>query len=144
PGFRAWREPDSALTWYAPPPDTVRPRAELPSYGGPIAVLTSDATAGAAEDLLAAFRATGRGVIVGQPSAGGAGDAAAFALPKSWAVQFSVTHHTGPDGTPLAGVGVQPHIAVTPTVSDALAGRDAALARARQYLGGGPNAPASP
>ncbi|HEX4601713.1 MAG TPA: S41 family peptidase [Gemmatimonadales bacterium] len=138
PGFRAWREPDSAFTWYAPPPDTVRPRPDVPSYGGPIAVLASDATAGAAEDFLAAFRATGRGVIVGQSSAGGAGDAAAFALPKSWAVQFCVTHHTSPDGAPLAGVGVTPHIAVTPTVSDALAGRDPALARAREYVVGGP------
>src|SRR5437870_3865457 len=82
--FRAWNETDSATTWYAPPADTVRPRGAAPTYGGPIAVLAGTATAGAAEDFLAAFRAAGRGVIVGEPSAGSPGDVAAFPLPKGW------------------------------------------------------------
>ncbi len=135
--FRVWNEPDSAVTWYPPPPDTVRPPADPPPYGGPIAVLSSSATAGAAEDLLAVFRATGRGAIVGEPSAGSPGDAAVFALPKSWTVQFSVTHHLAPDGTEFAGAGVKPDIAVAQTVSDVLAGTDRALERAREYLKGG-------
>src|SRR5207237_989022 len=61
--FRAWNLPDSAMTWYGPDAGSVAPRREHPSYGGPIALLASSVTAGAAEDLLAAFRATARGVI---------------------------------------------------------------------------------
>jgi carboxyl-terminal processing protease len=134
--FRAWNLSDSATTWYGPETGTVAPRADHPPYGGPIAVLASSATSGAAEDLLAAFRAAGRGVIIGEPSAGSPGDVATFALPKSWSVQFSVTRHRAPDGTEYAGVGVKPDVPVVPTVSDVLAGNDLALDKAREYLKG--------
>jgi len=135
--FRAWNLGDSATTWYGPEPGTVAPREDHPSYGGPIAVLASSATAGAAEDLLAAFRAAGRGVIIGEPSAGSPGDVATFALPKSWSVQFSVARHEAPDGTGFAGVGVRPDLLVIRTVDDLLAGNEPALDRAREYLKGG-------
>ena len=102
-----------------------------------MAVLTSSATSGAAEDLLAAFRAAGRGLIIGEPSAGSPGDVATFALPKSWSVQFSVTRHRSPDGAELAGVGVKPDIVIVPTVNDVLAGNEPALDRARAYVKGG-------
>ena len=134
--FRAWNLPDSATTWYAPPPDTVRPRTDLPSYGGPIAVLASSATAGAPEDLLAAFRATGRGIIIGEASAGSPGETAAFLLPKSWTVLLAVTRHVAPDGTEFAGLGVRPDVPVSVTVNDVVAGVDAALDKAKAYLDG--------
>ena len=137
PAFRAWNVADSATTWYGPAPGTVAPRDDHPPYGGPIAVLASSATAGAAEDLLAAFRATGRGVIIGEPSGGSPGDVAMFALPKSWGVQFSVTRHEAPDGTAYAGVGVKPDIVVSPTVKDVLEGNEPALDKAREYLQSG-------
>src|SRR5207249_1506424 len=59
--FRAWNLPDSAMTWYGPDVGSVAPRRDHPPYGGPITLLASSGTSGAAEDLLAAFRATGRG-----------------------------------------------------------------------------------
>ncbi|HYT05934.1 MAG TPA: S41 family peptidase [Gemmatimonadales bacterium] len=132
--FRAWNQPDSATTWYEPSPDTIHPRGDQPSYGGPLSVLASAITAGAAEDFLAAFRAANRGAIIGEPSAGSPGDAATFALPKSWTVQFSVTHHMAPDGSEFAGLGVRPDILLAPSVRDVLAGMDPALQRAREYL----------
>ena len=135
--FRAWNLGDSATTWYGPEAETVAPRADRPSYGGPIAALVSSATAGPAEDLLAAFRAAGRGFIIGEPTGGSPGDVATFALPKSWGVQFSVTRHEGPDGTGFAGVGVKPHLVVIRTVNDLLAGNEPALEKAREYLKGG-------
>src|SRR5881397_2798151 len=125
--FRAWNLADSAITWYGPEAETVAPRVDHPPYGGPIAVLASSATAGAAEDLLAAFRAAGRGVIIGEATGGSPGDVAMFALPKSWGVQFSVTRHEAPDGTAYAGVGVKPDIVVSPTVKDVLEGNEPAL-----------------
>jgi len=135
--FRAWNLGDSATTWYGPETATVAPRADHPPYAGPIAVLASSATAGAAEDLLAAFRAASRGVIIGEPTGGSPGEVATFALPKSWAVQFSVTRHEAPDGTGFAGVGVKPHLVVIRTVNDLLAGNEPALEKAREYLKGG-------
>ncbi len=135
--FRAWNLGDSATTWYGPEAETVAPRADRPSYGGPIAALVSSATAGPAEDLLAAFRAAGRGLIIGEPTGGSPGDVATFALSKSWGVQFSVTRHEAPDGTGFAGVGVKPHVVVIRTVNDLLAGNEPALEKAREYLKGG-------
>ena len=135
--FRAWNLGDSATTWYGPEAETVAPRADRPSYGGPIAALVSSATAGPAEDLLAAFRAADRGLIIGEPTGGSPGDVATFALSKSWGVQFSVTRHDAPDGTGFAGVGVKPHVVVIRTVNDLLAGNEPAVEKAREYLKGG-------
>jgi len=135
--FRAWNLGDSATTWYGPEAETVAPRTERPSYGGPIAALVSSATAGPAEDLLAAFRAAGRGLIIGEPTGGSPGDIATFTLPKSWGVQFSVTRHEAPDGTGFAGVGVKPHLVVIRTVNDLLAGNEPALQKAQEYLKSG-------
>jgi C-terminal processing protease CtpA/Prc len=134
--FRAWNLPDSAMTWYGPDVGSVAPRREHPSYRGPITLLESSGTSGAAEDLLAAFRSAGRGVIIGEPSAGSVGDVATFALPKNWGVQLPVTRHSAADGTEYAGVGVKPDILVVPTVEDLLAGNDPMLDRAREYLKG--------
>ena len=135
--FRAWNLGDSATTWYGPEAETVAPRVDRPSYGGPIAALVSSATAGPAEDLLAAFRAADRGLIIGEPTGGSPGDVATFALSKSWGVQFSVTRHEAPDGTGFAGVGVKPHVVVIRTVNDLLAGNEPAVEKAREYLKGG-------
>src|SRR5256886_2168246 len=76
--FRAWNLSDSAITWYGPEPGTVARRADHPAYGGPIAVLASSTTVGAAEGLLAAFRAAGRGPILGEPSRAGPGGGPTF------------------------------------------------------------------
>ncbi len=134
--FRARRQGDSASSWYGPPPAIVAPRTDLPPFAGPIAVLASNATAGAAEDLLVAFRNTGRGVIVGETSAGSPGEPIEIALPKNWAVRFSVTRHAFPDGEEFAGTGIKPEFPVGLIVADLLAGKDAALERARQYVSG--------
>ena len=136
PVFRAWRVPDSAFSWYGPPPDTVSPRTERPGYTGPVAVLASSATAGAAEDLLVAFRNAARGVIIGETSAGSPGEALTIALPKNWAIQLSVTRHAFPNGEEFAGRGIRPELPVASTVADVLAGTDAVLARAREYVSG--------
>lgn len=135
--FRARRQPDSATIWYGPVPETVSPRADLPPYRGPVAVLASSGTAGAAEDFLVAFRRAGRGVIIGEPSAGSPGDVLELELPKNWTVRFAVTRHAFPDGEEFAATGITPDVPVARTVADLLGGKDAALERAREYLKGG-------
>src|SRR5437899_2733125 len=135
PVFRVLRAPDSAFSWYGPPPDTVFPSGHRPGYTGPIAVLASNATAGATADFLVAFRHATRGVIIGETSAGSPVEALTIALPKNWAMQLSVTRHAFPNGEEFAGKGIQPELTVSSTVADVQAGTDAALERAREYVG---------
>jgi C-terminal processing protease CtpA/Prc len=135
PGLRLFGPTDSAQTWYAFPVDSIAPRIDLPGYTGPIAALSSAASAGAAEDLVAAFRNTGRGVIVGSTSSGSPGRPLELALLKDWSLYLSVVREAFPDGTEFTGVGIPPEIAVEQTVDDWLAGRDTALDSARAYIG---------
>jgi len=136
PGWRLFGPADSATSWYTFPVDTIAPRTDRPAYTGPIVALSSTASAGGAEDFLAAFRNTGRGVIVGATSAGSPGRPLEVPLLKDWSLRLSVIREALPRGTDVAGVGIVPDIAVEQTVEDWLAGRDAALEGARSHIGG--------
>jgi len=134
PGFGLLDLADSAASWYTLPMDTIAPRRDRPAYTGRIAVLSSAATAGAAEDFLAAFRNTGRGVIIGTTSAGSPGRPLELPLLKDWSLRLSVVREAFPDGADFAGTGIAPELPVLQTVDDWLAGRDAVVERARAYL----------
>src|SRR2546430_1389282 len=73
PVFRVLRAPDSAFSWYGPPPDTVFPSGDRPGSTGPIPVLPSNAPAGAAGAFLGAFRNATPGRAFGGPSRASAG-----------------------------------------------------------------------
>src|SRR6266849_4739314 len=106
PAYRGQDMPDSTGAWFMVPPDTIRPRTDRPRFKGPMAVLSSSRTSGAAEDLLIAFRNAARGPIVGTASAGSTGQALSIPLLKGWSVQLCVTRDAFPDGTEFAGIGV--------------------------------------
>jgi carboxyl-terminal processing protease len=137
PAFGLLQHPESAATWYWLPPDTIKPRTDEASYTGPLVLLSAPATAGAAEDLLMVVRATDRGIIIGAQSAGSPGEPLTVQLAHGWSVDLSVFGDALPDGTLVTGTGLTPDIPVTESVDDLLAGRDAALARAQQYLAAG-------
>jgi len=130
PAYRGADMPDSAGAWFAAPPDTIAPRQDLPEFAGPVAVLSSPRTAGAAADLLVAFRNAQRGPVVGEPSAGGTGQVLTLPLSRGWAFQVTVTRDAFPDGTEFAASGIAPEIAVSRTVAEFEAGKDPALERA--------------
>ena len=134
PPYRGQDLPDSAGAWLEGPPDTVLPRHDLPAFDGPIAVLTSLRTAGAAEDVLVAYRNAGRGPIIGQTSAGSTGQVGEFRLFKAWQLRLTVTRDAFPDGTEIQGAGIAPEMPVAAKVADFLAGKDPALERARGYV----------
>jgi len=46
-----------------------------------------------------------------------------------------------PDGVEFVGKGITPEVSVAVTVGDVLAGRDAALERARKYVTAPPGSP---
>jgi len=134
PAYRGADTPDSIGAWLAAPSDTIRPRRDRARFAGPVTILTSPRTAGAAEDLLVAFRNGSRGPIIGETSAGGTGQTLLLPLHRAWLFRVTVTRDAFPDGTEFAQTGIAPEIPVAVKVDDVLAGRDAALERAREYL----------
>src|SRR6267378_1436972 len=111
-----------------------RPPQYRHAYRGPVAVLSSSRTAGPAEDLLVAFRNSGRGSIIGETSAGSTGQTAVLKLAGEWQLRVTVTRDAFPDGTEFMRTGIAPEIPVEVRVEDVLAGQDAVLDRAREYL----------
>src|SRR3989475_3672996 len=67
-----------SLDWASSPPDTIwpPPRRERIAYSGPVVVLCSPRTAGAAEDFVVAFRAGDRGPLIGEGTGGRTGQTA--------------------------------------------------------------------
>jgi len=126
-----------SLDWASTPPDTIwpPPRRERIAYSGPVVVLCSPRTAGAAEDFVVAFRAGGRGAIIGERTAGSTGQTAVLPLAPGWKIRLTVSRDAFPDGKEFVGTGIAPDVPVDVRVEDVLAGRDAALDRARAYLG---------
>lgn len=136
PAYRGPDSPDSLGAWLTAPSDTIwpPPRRERVPYTGPVVLLSSERTAGPAEDLLVAFRAGKRGPIIGEPSAGSTGQTTVVPLPAGWQLRVTVTRDAFPDGKEFVRTGIVPEIPVEVRVEDVLAGRDAALDRARAYL----------
>lgn len=125
-----------SLAWLNAFPDTIWPpvRRERIAYSGPVVALSSPRTAGAAEEFLIAFRAGARGAIVGEPTAGSAGQTAIVPLAAGWKMRLTVTRDAFPDGKEFVRTGITPDISVEVKVDDVLAGRDAVLDRARAHL----------
>lgn len=125
-----------SLVWLSEAPDTIWPplRRDRIAYTGPVVVLCSPRTIGTAEDFLVAFRAGGRGPIIGETSAGGAGQTAQLPLAAGWKLRLTVSRDAFPDGKEFIRTGIVPDIPVEVRVEDVLAGRDAVLDRARAYL----------
>lgn len=138
PAYRGADTPDSIGAWLTAPSDTIRPRQGRTRFAGPVAILASPRTAGAAEDLIVAFRNGSRGPVVGETSAGSTGQTLLLALPRGWRLRVTVTRDAFPDGTEFARTGIAPELPVAVRVDDVLAGRDAALERAREYLKAAP------
>jgi C-terminal processing protease CtpA/Prc len=132
PQYRA----DSLSDWLSLPADTIWPpvRRERIAYTGPVVVLISPRTGGAAEDLVVAFQTGGRGPTMGETSAGSTGKTATLTLPAGWKLRLTVSRDAFPDGKEFMPIGIAPQFPVEVRVADVLAGRDAVLDRARAYL----------
>lgn len=138
PAYRGADTPDSTGAWLAAPSDTIHPRRDRGTFSGPVAILASVRTAGAAEDLLVAFRNGARGPIIGEPSAGSTGQTLVLPLAAGWRLRLTVTRDAFPDGTEFVQTGIAPELTVDVRVDDVLAGIDAVLERAREYVAAAP------
>jgi hypothetical protein len=126
---------DSLIGWAEAPPDTIVPRADRARFPGvPVAVLISGRTAGAAEDFVAAFRAAGRGVVIGERTSGATGHRIVLPLPAGWRFQVTVTRHASPDGGDQPLDGIEPDIKVEESPRALREGADPAQERAREEI----------
>jgi len=100
----------------------------------PALVLAGPATFSAAEDFLVVWKNSGRGKIIGEPSAGSTGQPLSFGLPGGGTARVCTKKDMFPDGTEWVGKGIDPDILVRPALADVQAGKDTVLNRALEYL----------
>jgi carboxyl-terminal processing protease len=107
-------------------------------YTGPVAVLTNEYTASAAEGFAAYMQFAHAGTLVGAPTAGRLLGGEAVALGGGWSL-FLPTHAAwGPDGKSAIDRVTVPDVAVPLTREAVCARRDPALERAFALAGGEP------
>lgn len=105
------------------------------SWLGPLAILVGPNSASGAEALAALVDESGRGITVGQRTAGALTGAAEYPLPDGGMISVAEFDIRTAGGRRLEGTGLQPRVPVAPTLADRRAGRDPALDKARQLLG---------
>lgn len=109
----------------------VKPRGE--TYTGPVALLTDVFTMSTAENFVVALKDAERAVLVGRPTAGSSGNPLYFTM-RGGGARFSTGDFRRNDGTPLEGVGLQPHIPVELTRDGVIRGEDPDITAAENYL----------
>lgn len=106
-------------------------------YTKPVVVLTSGATYSAAEDFTATFKGMGRGKVFGQPTGGSTGQPMSFNLPGGGIGNVCSKRDYFTNGLEFIGIGIQPDMAVQPTIKGIAQGKDEVLEAAVQYLKNG-------
>lgn len=113
-------------------------------YPGKVALLTSAATASAAEIFAHVLQHHGRAPVVGQKTAGAVIYSRPYRLPDGGRIQIPVIDYIGLDGGRLEGRGVTPNIVVPPrSLADARADRDLEIAAALDVVRRGARPPAA-
>jgi len=100
------------------------------AYSGPLAVLIGPDSASGAEAFAALIDESGRGLTVGARTAGALTGASEYRLPDGGELSVAEFDIRTPGGRRLEGVGLEPRIAIKPSLADRRAGRDPVLDRA--------------
>ncbi len=104
------------------------------SWLGPLAVLVGPDSASGAEALAALIEESGRAPVIGARTAGALTGATLYRLPDGGQLSVAEFDIRTPAGRRLEGVGLDPDVALAPTLADRRAGRDPVLERARRLL----------
>jgi carboxyl-terminal processing protease len=104
-----------------------KPEMGAVPFEGPLAILTDEGTASAAEILAAGLQESKRAVVVGDASLGAVLPSVIEALPGGAVMQYVVADFKTPKGVLLEGRGVQPDRRVLETRSALQSGRDPVL-----------------
>jgi sarcosine oxidase subunit alpha len=106
---------------------TSRPEMGAVPFTGPLAILTDEGSASAAEILAAGLQESKRAVVVGDTTLGAVLPSVVESLPGGAVMQFVVADFKTPKGVMLEGRGVQPNRRVVETRAALRAGRDPVL-----------------
>lgn len=113
--------------------NTINPR-EGKKYLGPLVILTDGVTNSSAEDLAIELTQTQRATIVGQQTAGGAGNILKVNLPFGGTFNLATFKALLPKGTDYMGIGIEPDVVVEPNVDEIINGVDSTLSTAISLL----------
>jgi len=100
------------------------------AYKGKVFVVTDGFCNSACEDFVEPFKASGRGVLVGDTTNGSSGQPYLYDFGNGMSFRISTKRYTMPDGSPFEGVGIRPDIPVARTLADWKTGRDPVVAKA--------------
>ncbi len=148
PGLhRSWGEggngwygdfPRAQLAW----PARVHPPTGH-AFTGDVILLIDSGCHSACEDFVMPFQDNGRGLLIGEATAGSTGQPHMVDLGNGMMALIGAKRERFPSGAVFEGVGIAPDVEVPLRVDDVRAGRDAALAQALAHSGGGPGTGAS-
>ncbi|HLW75868.1 MAG TPA: S41 family peptidase, partial [Bryobacteraceae bacterium] len=110
----------------------VNPRT--PHFKGPVAVLVDGSSASTSEILAEGLKDLGRAKIFGERTAAAALPSYIEKLPNGDGFQYAVANYISEGGKPLEGIGVTPDITVRLTREALLAGHDAVLDAAMEWI----------
>ena len=116
---------------------TSKPEMGAVPFTGPLAILTDEGSASAAEILAAGLQEAKRAVVVGDTTMGAVLPSVIKALPGGAVMQYVVADFKTPKGVMLEGRGVQPDRRVLETRAALRTGRDPVLDAALVALKGG-------
>jgi len=111
------------------------------TYQGRVAVLIDDASMSACEHFVCGIEAMGRVLLVGLPTNGAGGGPTIVKLADGTRVAISRALGLRANGVVFEGHGIPPHIYSAPTLKDLRESRDAALERAKNWIGSGGDLP---
>lgn len=130
PAYASWGKAEKPLQGE---PERIEPSAGK-RYAGPLVILTGPNTMSTSEDFIVPLDASGRALVVGEPTAGTTGNPVNVQLPGGAILRVCSLWSTYPDGREFVGRGIQPDVAVHPTIAGIRAGRDEILDRALEVL----------
>ncbi|MGI4755828.1 MAG: S41 family peptidase [Janthinobacterium lividum] len=128
--YQAWGRPQTPERY---DDESLSPDPER-HYAGQVAMLTSERTFSAGEDMAAVFKTAHLGKIFGEPTGGSTGQPLSFDLPGGGSARVCTKHDSLPDGTEFVGVGILPDQVIRRTREDILTGHDRVLEAAVQEV----------
>ncbi len=103
-------------------------------FNGPIAILTDHGSGSTSEVFAAGMQESGRAKVIGETTAGAVLPSVFDTLPTGAIFQYAVSDYRSPKNILIEGRGVFPDITVARSRSAMLAGRDAQLEKAIEYI----------
>ena len=131
PAFASWGQPEES---YQGDTLEIEP-ARGKRYTGPLVILTGPNTMSTSEDFLVPLDYSGRALLIGEATAGTTGNPVSVPLPGGAILRVCSKRDLYPDGSQFVGRGIEPDIAVHPSVTGIRANRDEVLEKAIEVLG---------